>query len=453
MLTKNDIIELNITSLAKTGNGVGRYGGMAVFVPLTAVKDIAKVQIIKVTKSYAVGKLLELLTPSADRITDFCPVFSKCGGCSFRHITYEAELAAKQDFVKDCFERIGGISTQYEDIAGSKATEKYRNKAMLPVGRDKNGNLLIGYFRPRSHDITDCRNCALLPDVFNLAVEKIAKYIEESGVSVYNENTSEGLIRQIYLRMGPTSKEVMVCLVINGEDLPKSDLLLEKVTAIDGVVSILLNINTNKTNTLLGEKCITLWGKNEITDTLCGLSFNISPLSFYQINSPQAERLYNKAKEFAEPSGKTVIDLYCGAGTIGLSMAKEANKIIGAEIIPDAVSNANKNAEQNNITNARFLCADACKAAKIFKDENIKPDVVLLDPPRKGCDESVIKTVCEMSSERVVYISCDPATCARDCKIFEQKGYKVKKVASFDLFPRTAHVESVALLVRTDSAI
>ncbi len=445
-LNKNDKIKLDITSLAKTGNGVGRYGGMAVFVPLTAVNDTVEVQIIKVTKSYAVGKLINVVIPSPDRIQNDCPVFSKCGGCSFRHITYEAELKAKQDFVKDCFERIGGIDTLYEDIVGSEMTEHYRNKSMLPVGRDKDGKLLIGYFRPRSHDITDCRRCLLLPDVFNLAVEKITEYIEESGVSVYDEKTGEGLIRQIYLRMGPTSKEVMVCLVINGEDIPKSDLLLEKVTAIDGVVSVLLNINTNKTNTLLGEKCIILWGKNEITDTLCGLSFNISPLSFYQINSPQAERLYNKAKEFAEPSGKTVIDLYCGAGTIGLSMADEADMIIGAEIVDDAIQNAKKNAEQNGIKNARFLCADAKDAADEFKKEGIQPDIVLLDPPRKGCDESVIKTVCEMAPERVVYISCDPATCARDCKIFSTLGYKVKKVASFDLFPRTSHVETVCLL-------
>lgn len=449
-LNKNDKITIEITSLAKTGNGVGRYGGMAVFVPLTAVGDTVEVQIIKVTSSYAVGKLIDVVIPSPDRIQNDCPVFSKCGGCSFRHITYEAELTAKQGFVKDCFEHIGGIDTLYENIVGSDKTEGYRNKAMLPVGKDKDGNLLIGYFRPRSHDITDCRSCALLPDVFNKAVGNIAEYIEQSQVSVYNEANGTGLIRQIYLRMGPTSNEVMVCLVTNGDHLPKKQLLLEKLSTIDGIVSVVQNINTSRTNTLLGDRCITLFGKKQITDTLCGLSFNISPLSFYQINSPQAERLYNKAKEFAEPSGKTVIDLYCGAGTIGLSMANEAKKVIGAEIIPDAIANANKNAEQNNIKNAKFLCADASKAAKIFKDENIDPDVVLLDPPRKGCDESVIKTVCEMSPERVVYISCDPATCARDCKIFEQKGYKVKRVASFDLFPRTSHVESVALLVKED---
>lgn len=447
-IRKNDEIEITITSLTKEGNGVGRYGGMAVFVPFAAVGDVAVCRVIKLSKRYAFAKIIKLIKASPDRIAPDCGVFGKCGGCVFRHISYEAELRAKRQTVADAFLRIGKTNAETNEIVPSQEIFSYRNKAMLPVGRDKNGNLKIGFYRPRSHDIADCRHCLLSPSVFNDAVGIIADYIEKFGVSVYDEATGTGLIREIFLRIAPLTGELMVCLVINGDEIPDTDELIGGLKALEGLASVVININKSRSNTLLGGECRTVYGKDTIRDVLCGLSFEISPLSFYQVNSMQAQRLYKKAAEYAAES-KILLDLYCGTGTIGLSMAKSAEKIIGVEIVESAVKNAKRNAAANGIENAEFICGDAASAAKELKKRGLLPDTVILDPPRKGCSPELLDTVADgMKPEKIVYISCDCATCARDCEILSRYGYRVAEITPFDLFPRTAHVECVAQILR-----
>ncbi|MBR5437742.1 MAG: 23S rRNA (uracil(1939)-C(5))-methyltransferase RlmD, partial [Clostridia bacterium] len=331
-----------------------------------------------------------------------------------------------------------------------KATDRYRNKAQIPVGIDRDGNLVTGFYSKRSHRIIPCEDCLLQMPDFRDIVKAVRKYILENPVTVYNEETGEGLIRHIYLRQGRKTSQIMVCLVINGDSIPCRDKLISALTEVNpNIKSVVLNINKADTNVVLGERCITLWGEDFIEDELCGLTFRISPLSFYQVNPEGTEILYGKAREYAALKGdEFLLDLYCGTGTIGLTMAKDCKELIGVEIIPQAIENAKKNAEANGITNARFICDDASGAAKTLFDEGIRPDVIVLDPPRKGCSADVIDTVVNMNPERVVYVSCDPATLARDCRIFGDKGYRVKELCAVDMFPRTVHVESVALLSR-----
>ncbi|MBQ9106349.1 MAG: 23S rRNA (uracil(1939)-C(5))-methyltransferase RlmD [Clostridia bacterium] len=451
MPEKNEEITVEITGMTSDGNGVGRADGLAVFVPGTCVGDRVLCRIIKPSKNYAVGKLLTVLCPSADRVESECPVSSVCGGCTYRQMTYEAELEIKRKKVADAFARVGGISVEPQKTVGSVSPDRYRNKAMLPVARAKDGRLLIGFYAPRSHRVTDCRSCMLSPADFDDAVAAAARWIENSGVSVYDELTGRGLVRHIYMRRAPATGEMIFCLVINGRSVPDGKGLVKTLTdTLPGITGILLNVNTSRGNKVLGSEFITLYGRPEIRDTLCSLTFEISPPSFYQVNSPQAERLYNAAAECAGLSGnELLLDLYCGAGTIGLSMADRVSRVIGVEIIPEAVENAKRNAELNGITNARFICADASKAAADLRAEGVRPDVVVLDPPRKGLDKDVISIVADdMAPSRIVYISCDPATCARDCAVFKEHGYEVKELRPFDLFPRTAHVECVACLKR-----
>ena len=431
--------------MSSEGSGIGRYEGLAVFVPMSAIGDICKVKILKVKSNCAFGKIEEIITPSAGRTLPDCPAFSKCGGCVYRHIKYSAECEIKRRKVEDAVKRIGGVDMAAKEICFGEE-ERYRNKAQYPVGVD----YTVGFYRNHSHDIVASGDCKLQPQEFYKITELFTEFIKEKKISVYEEKTGKGLVRHLYIRHGEKTGELMVAVVINGDSLPCSEELVEILRSnLPELKTVVLNINRDRTNVILGTKCVNLYGDGHIFDILCGVKVRINPLSFYQVNRNMAERLYKKAAEYAEPKGKTVLDLYCGAGTIGLSMAKEAKSIIGVEIIPEAVKDAEFNAENNNITNARFICADAAKAALSLKNEGIKPDVVIVDPPRKGCSEELLATITnDFCPERLVYVSCDPATLARDIKILENSGYKLKEYTPFDLFPRTHHVETAALFLR-----
>lgn len=446
-LKKNDRIPLKIESCSSNGSGVGKHNGMAIFVPATAVGDEITAHILKVKKSYAFAKVDSIISPSDDRITPECPVYLKCGGCVFSHITYDAEKEIKSNHVKECFKRIGGVEPEFEPIIGGETDKRYRNKAQYPVSYD-NGEIKTGFYSAHSHRVIHCPDCLLQPVEFEGILGVFADYIKENNVSIYNETAHKGLLRHIYIRKGSASGEIMICAVINGKGLPNEEKLVELLLEADSnIKSIIVNTNTKDTNVILGEKCRTLCGNDYITDILCGLKFRISPLSFYQVNRDQAERLYKKAADYAGLTGnETVMDLYCGAGTIGLSMADKAKEIIGVEIVPEAIEDAKINAGLNNISNARFICGDAAEAAETLKNEGIRPDVIILDPPRKGCSPEMVKTAAAFNPERIVYVSCDPATLARDCGIFKELGYVAVKATPVDMFPRTGHVETVCLL-------
>lgn len=448
-LAKNERIPLAITAVTMEGSGIGHYEGCAVFVPNTVTGDEITAHIVKVKSNCAFARLDELLVASPDRTEPDCPVFSQCGGCAFRHIRYDAELKIKQAHVKDALKRIGHIDMEPEPIAGAKNPDRYRNKAQYPV--EKSGNTLkIGFYAPRSHRVVDCRACLLQPKVFDSILGVFDEWIRRYNISVYDETAHTGLLRHIYIRQAQKTGEIMVCAVVNGRELPYTlELINNLIVAQPSIRSIILNKNKAETNVILGEKCKTLWGQDTITDELCGLTFQISPLSFYQVNPTGAEILYQKAAEYAELTGKeTVLDLYCGAGTIGLTMAAKAKEIIGVEVVPRAVVDAKINAQLNGIKNARFICGDVIEAAGVLAQEGTKPDVVILDPPRKGCAAELLQTIAKMEPGKIVYVSCDPATLARDCAVLEELGYKVDKVVPVDMFPRTGHVETVVLMSR-----
>lgn len=448
-MKKNDEIILEIDGYASTGSGVGHVDGMAVFVPLTAKGDTVRVKVLKVKKAYAYGKAVEIITAAPCRTEPDCEVFSRCGGCVYRHISYAAECEIKQNKVYNAIKRIGGIDMPPGEIIGAENIYGYRNKAQYPLSQ--NGN--VGFFGTHSHRVIENENCRLQPEIFADICAVITEWIKENNLSIYNEETHTGLVRHIYLRQAAKTDEIMAVLVINGDTVPKSDILVNRLKNLLGknLKSVQLNVNKKDTNVILGDKCVALFGDTYITDILCGVKVRISPLSFYQVNRDMAEKLYKKAAEYANVDGKTVLDLYCGAGTIGLSMAKRAKKIIGAEIVPDAVRDAKINAEINGITNAEFICADAADAAKQLAERGEEPDVVIVDPPRKGCDEELLSTIAHrFAPERIVYVSCDSSTLARDIAILEKKGYKLIEYTPVDLFPRTAHVECAALLRRID---
>lgn len=444
-MQKNDEIILNITDMTSDGSGIGKYDGMAIFVPLTAVGDTVRVKILKVKKTYAFGKLTEIIEPSPDRVENRCPSFSQCGGCVYRHISYAAECRIKTNKVYEAIKRIGGADMPPQPIISSENTEHYRNKAQYPIAADG----AAGFFAFHSHRIVKCPYCALQPEIFSRITAACTEWIRDNNISIYNEEKHAGLLRHIYIRIAEKTGEIMVCAVINGKTLPRSEDFVSRIKSVCGekIKSIGININTEKTNVILGEKCSVLYGDEYITDILCGVKVRLSPLSFYQVNRATAEKLYKKAAEYAAPAGKTVLDLYCGAGTIGLSMAEKSKKIIGVEIVPQAVEDARFNARLNGITNAEFMCSDAAGAAAELAKKGLKPDVVMVDPPRKGCSAELISTIAEdFKPEKVVYVSCDPATLARDIKIFGEKGYALKEYTPVDMFPRTSHVETVCLL-------
>lgn len=449
---------MEITGVTALGSGIGRYvdadypHGFVVFVPLTAIGDRISCRIVKVEKAWAYGKMEELLVPSPHRTEDVrCEAFGKCGGCAWQHVKYDCELAYKQQHVADCLSRIGGIpnvDTLLQPIVGSACIEGYRNKAQYPVVEEE-GRPLIGFYAPRSHRLIEQRDCALQPKVFRVILDKISQWIVSSGVSLYNERTHTGLLRHIYLRIAEATGEIMTCLVCTSGKIPQSEALVRSLREVEGMTSVMVNLNRRDTNVVLGDSEFTLWGQSYITDVLCGIRVRLSPRSFYQVNHCQAEVLYTLAREAAALTGtETVWDLYCGTGTIGLSMAADAKQIIGAEIVEAAVEDAVRNAAENGIQNARFLCADAGKAAQTLEKEGIRPEVVIVDPPRKGCSQEVLNAICRLFPQRVVYVSCDPATLARDIAYLSTQGYVLKKATPVDMFPRTAHVETVCLMSR-----
>ncbi len=447
-MVKNEIIPLTIEDITSEGAGVGRYNGMAVFVPFSAVGDELDVRIVKPGKSYCYGKIEQIRTPSPDRIIPDCGAFGKCGGCAYRHISYEAELRTKENVIRSAFERIGGLSPEFLPIIPAEMTDGYRNKAQYPVGRDKDGNVVCGFYAQRSHRIVPCEKCMLEPDIFTDIRKCATELCVKHGISPYNEEQHNGVLRHICIRRGHYSGEINVVLVVrrNVPELNKiSAALMEKFPQIKGIT---VNINKDMTNVIFGDTDITLRGEPDITDTLLGKPFVISPRSFYQVNTPMAEKLYSEAGKLAEPDGKTLIDLYCGIGTVGLSIAGSAKKLIGVEIVESAVENARKNAELCGFSNAEFHCGDAGKVTSLLREKGMTADVVTVDPARKGCDMTTLDNILAFSPERIVMISCNPATAARDCKYLSEHGYGVISVQGVDMFPRTVHVETIVLLSR-----
>lgn len=446
----NSEINIEITAVTNEGCGVGRADNVAVFVPHTVTGDVVRAKINKVSKNFLSADLVKVITPSKYRIKEKCSQCDSCGGCAFWHIDYEKEREIKRGFVQDAFARIGKLYPPVNEVVFG-ADEHYRNKAQYPVSQDGK----TGFYKKRSHEIIPCDDCLLQPKEFSKIQKLTELFVKQYGVSVYNEKTGKGLLRHIYVRTSHIG-DIMVVLVINGENLPHSDMFIEMLKSVfgDKLKGVMLNINREKTNVVLGKQEKVLYGQGYIEDTVCGVRLRVSPMSFSQVNHNMAEKLYEYAADYANPEGRTVIDLYCGTGAIGLSLANRAKSVIGVEIVPDAIKDAEYNAKENGIKNARFICADAAKAAQKLRDEGVKSDVVIVDPPRKGCDKEVLEIIANnFCPERLVYVSCDPATLARDCKILSELGYEVVEATPVDLFPRTTHIETAALLVRTVSAI
>ena len=451
-LQKNQILTLRIERLSSDGSGVAHSAdGEAVFVPGTAPGDEARVRIVKDCGRYAFGILDELLTPSPDRVSVDCPVAGPCGGCSLRHLDYAAELRAKQESVLDAFRRIGGLEVPVLDILPSPDADRYRNKVQFPVGIDKNGVPCIGFYAGRTHRIVPCPDCKLQPSVLNEIGNALCAFFAQQGIRPYDEQSGKGLVRHIFLRRGAHSGQIMVCLVCTRAKLPHAEQLC---TALRGqfpaISTILLNVNAKSTNVILGSENHILYGPGYIEDTLCGVPVRLGPLSFYQVNTLAAERLYGVAAQYAQLTpDDTLLDLYCGMGTIGLSMAEQCRELIGVEIVPEAIESAKANAARMGeavAAKSRFFCADAGQAATQLAAEGLHPDIVMLDPPRKGCDEATLSAVARMAPRRVVYVSCNPATAARDAAWMEMNGYHAEKVQPVDLFPRTKHCECVLLM-------
>ena len=451
-LQKNQILTLRIERLSSDGSGVAHSAdGEAVFVPGTAPGDEARVRIVKDCGRYAFGILDELLTPSPDRIPVDCPVAGPCGGCSLRHLDYAAELRAKQESVLDAFRRIGGLEVPVLDILPSPEVDRYRNKVQFPVGVDKNGAPCIGFYAGRTHRIVPCPDCKLQPGVLNEIGNALCAFFAQQNIRPYDEQSGKGLVRHLFLRRGAHSGQIMVCLVCTRAKLPHAEQLCTALREqFPAISTILLNVNAKNTNVILGGENHILYGPGYIEDTLCGVPVRLGPLSFYQVNTLAAERLYGVAAQYAQLTpDDTLLDLYCGMGTIGLSMADQCRELIGVEIVPEAIESAKANAARMGeavAAKSRFFCADAGQAATQLAAEGLHPDIVMLDPPRKGCDEATLSAVVRMAPRRVVYVSCNPATAARDAAWLEKNGYHAEKVQPVDLFPRTKHVETVVLL-------
>ena len=455
-MKKNDILVLEIIDITNLGFGVGRYDGQVVFVSDAVKGDKVTVKIIKVGSSYSVARVEEYLEKSPIRECGRCDN-SLCKSCAYKAISYKEELKIKEEAVRQIFKKSGLSDVNIAPIVGSPSIKQYRNKAQYPIALDKGGDYLIGFFAPKSHRVTEAVDCALAPDVFAEINETLRKFFKSAALSVYDEQTGKGLLRHVYLRRGEISGEILLTLVINGDTLPHYEDLVKKITeSFPEVVGILLNVNKDSTNVILGERFVTLYGRDYIFDTLAGVELKITAPSFYQVNHDAAEKLYAKAKELCSLTGnELLLDLYCGAGSIGLSMAKECREVIGVEIVESAVECARFNAERNGIKNSSFYAGDASDTEKMLsraenaRGEKILPDVIILDPPRGGSTPELINYVSRLNPSRIVYISCNPATLARDMKEFESLGYIGKEVTPFDLFPATGHVESVVCLTHT----
>ena len=472
-MVKNQIVTITIEDIGNDGEGIGKYEGYTLFVKGALPQDVVKVKVLKAKKTYGYAKVEELISPSPDRVTPKCPVAGRCGGCQLQHYSYARQLQYKADKVRNCLLRIGGIEEERldavtEPVIGMEIPFYYRNKAQYPVGTDRKGDPVMGFYAGHSHNIIDCTDCAIQEPVNTVILPVIKQFMKEKNISAYNEETGKGLLRHVLTRVGFHTKEVMVCLIINGRKFPGAEELAARVAkAVEEfrkepaaeagsyrLKSFCLNVNTEKTNVILGQEILPVYGDNYITDYIGNIKYRISPLSFYQVNPKQTVKLYEKALEYAELSGnETVWDLYCGIGTISLFLAQKAKQVYGVEIIPQAIEDAKVNSKINNLSNAEFFvgAAEDVMPAK-YKESNgtMKADVICVDPPRKGCEESLLDTVVAMEPKRIVYVSCDPATLARDVKYLEGKNYELKKVCPVDQFGHTGHVETVAKLCKTD---
>lgn len=442
-LQKNQLHTVTITGYSEEGLGVARIDGRVIFVHGGVRGETCSIRILKVLKNVAFARVEEIMESSPGRQVPDCPHYPACGGCDFRHLTYEEELEAKRQRVEDALRRIGGADVAVTEILASPQTAGYRNKSQFPVSPEG----LAGFYRARTHQVIPATDCLLQSPQAGAIARAVEDYLRENGVAAYDEERHEGLLRHIFVRTNAAG-QALVCLIVNGDRLPREEDLIRRVRwACPDTVGVVLSANTRWTNVVLGDRYRTLWGQDYLEDTLCGITFRLAIPAFYQVNRRQAERLYEKALELAELTGEeTVLDLYCGAGTITLVMARKAKRAIGAEIVPEAVENARENALRNGITNAEFFCGDAAAVAEKLAAEKLRPDVVVVDPPRKGLEESVIVSIADMAPQRVVYVSCDPGTLARDVKRFRERGYTLQKAVAADLFPRTKHVETVTLL-------
>lgn len=444
-LEKGSIYTAVIDGYSSEGLGIARVNGAVVFVPHAVRGEEIDLRITKVMKTSCAGEIVKIHDPSPERMEPECPYAGKCGGCAYRHLTYPEELWAKRQRVQDALTRIGGLDLTVEEILGAKNPEHYRNKSQYPVGADGS----IGFFQARTHKVVPIRRCLIQTEAADRTAQAVGEWMRRYKISAYDETTGKGLVRHVCVRVNRKG-ESLCCVVVNGNKVPREPELAAYVTAaVPHTVGVLLNSNTRRGNVVLGDKYRTLFGRNYLMDTLCGLEFKLSMPSFYQINRDQAEALYGKALEFAGLTGnETVLDLYCGIGTITLCLAKAAKRVIGAEIVPPAIRDAKENALRNHIENAEFFCGDAADIAAKLESDGLRPDVVTVDPPRKGLAPEVIASVAAMGPEKVVYVSCDPATLGRDVKIFREFGYEAKRAAAVDMFPGTAHVETVVLLSR-----
>ena len=459
-MQKNETAVIEITDIGVNGEGIGKIDGYTLFVKDAVIGDKVEVKVMKAKKNYGYARLMRVIEPSADRVEPRCAFARKCGGCQIQEMSYERQLAFKEQKVRGNLERLGGFEREMldqvmEPIRGMDNPFGYRNKAQFPFGTDKEGNPVTGFYAGRTHDIIANTDCALGVPVNQEILEIILDFMKAEGVPAYDEKTGKGLIRHVLIRYGFTTKEIMVCLVVNGRKVPGVEGLVKKLTAIDGMTSISISPNTRQTNVIMGDAYEVLWGQGFITDYIGNVRYQISPLSFYQVNPVQTEKLYSQALEYADlKGGETVWDLYCGIGTISLFLAEKAGQVYGVEIVPQAIDDARKNAEINGITNAEFFVGKAEEVlpeyyedyARQHGGEKARADVIVVDPPRKGCDQALLETIVKMAPGRVVYVSCDSATLARDLKYLCGEGYVLEKVRPVDMFPETVHVETVVLL-------
>lgn len=448
MLEKNVVYEAVITDYTAEGQGIAHIEGITVFIPNAIAGERVRVRIEAVRKTWAAGKITELLEKSPHRVNRQCPVAKLCGGCDFWHMDYAEETRLKADRVRDCLNRLAGEKLDEVPILAAPDCRGYRNKAQYPVA-SKKGRAYAGFFRAGTHDVVENSRCLILPQETDQVKDAVIDHVNQFRVPIYDETAHTGLLRHIYVRRGAVSGQILVCLAVNGRTLPHAPELVERLKKIPGFATLVLSVNTQKGNAVLGDEFITLYGPGFIEDTLCGLNFRLSPRSFYQVNHAQAQRLYQTAIQLADISKEDlVLDLYCGVGTITLAMASAAGKVMGVEVVPQAIEDAKDNAVRNGIGNAEFFCGDAGEAALALEAKGIHPDVITVDPPRKGMNADTIEAITRMSPRRLVYVSCDPATLARDIALLKQRGFRVEKAMAADLFPRCSHVESICLLTR-----
>ncbi len=446
---KNDLVTLEIEDCGIDGEGIGKADGFTVFVKDAVIGDTVTAKIIKAKKNYGYGRLMEVLKPSPYRVEPKCEFARQCGGCQLQALSYDQQLVFKTNKVKGHLERIGGFTDiPMEPIIGMDELFHYRNKAQFPVGRNKEGKIVTGFYAGRTHNIIENRDCALGVAENKEVLDRVIAHMEKYGIEPYNEATGKGLVRHVLIRYGYFTKEVMVCLILNGNKIPKEELLVKSLCEIPGMTSITINVNKKRSNVILGEEICLLWGQEYITDRIGDISYQISPLSFYQVNPMQTQKLYAKALEYADLHGEeTVWDLYCGIGTISLFLAQKAKFVRGVEIVPAAIENAKENAKLNGLENTEFFVGKAEEVLpREYKKNGVYADVIVVDPPRKGCDETLLETMVEMNPERIVYVSCDSATLARDLKYLCERGYELRKVCPVDQFGMTVHVETVVLL-------